>query len=296
MYFFYVLCFVSAGGVAQVQIIIREAENYDRIHGSGPRQWQIVQDDSMAATASGGAYLAALPDTRVTHDDELIEGENFSPRPGRIAVVDYTVDIPATGRYYVWVSAFSRGTEDNGVHVGSDGNWPESGRRMQWCAGKHRWTWASQQRTEADHCGEEGLIYLDVDRPGRHTISFSMREDGFRMDRWALTPTYSAPTRLPESREEILDAYVDRVYGAWPAAEAVSIEATPRTAAIPVLDGLGFRRQFTLHLRSGAQTQPRDVDLLLYYPAKATGAPVPTILNLNFRGNQAIVKRPSSTG
>jgi hypothetical protein len=56
-----------------------------------------------------------------------------------------------------------------------------------------------------------------------------------------------------------------------------------------VLDGLGFRRQFTLHLRSAAQKESREVDLLLYYPAEASEGPLPTILNLNFRGNQAIV-------
>ena len=83
--------------------------------------------------------------------------------------------------------AFSTGSEDNGIHVGIDGTWPESGQRMQWCEGKNDWTWASKQRTEKVHCGEPYLIFFEINKKGKHTISFSMREDGFRIDRFALS-------------------------------------------------------------------------------------------------------------
>src|SRR5690606_5112799 len=132
------------------------------------------------------------PDTRTTHDDELIHGRNFTNEPGTMAVLAYDVEITTPGRYYVWVRAYSTGTEDNGIHVGLDGDWPESGRRMQRCEGKNAWTWASKQRTEQEHCGVPGLIYLDIDKAGKHTVTFSMREDGFEMDAWelALDPDY----------------------------------------------------------------------------------------------------------
>ena len=58
---------------------------------------------------------------------------------------------------------------------------------MQWCDGKDLWTWASKQRTDANHCGEPYLIYLDVDTKGEHNIQFSMREDGFEFDKFILT-------------------------------------------------------------------------------------------------------------
>ncbi len=83
--------------------------------------------------------------------------------------------------------AFSSGTEDNGLHVGIDGTWPESGRRMQWCEGKNSWRWESKQRTAEEHCGEAYRIFLDVPNPGIHEIQFSMREDGFELDRWLMT-------------------------------------------------------------------------------------------------------------
>lgn len=123
----------------------------------------------------------------MTHDDKLIKGENFSNAGGEMAVISYPVNFKTTGRYYVWVRAYSTGSEDNGIHVGLDEQWPESGQQMQWCEGKNAWTWASKQRTEKVHCGEPYLIYPDIEKPGKHTIQFSMREDGFEFDKFLLT-------------------------------------------------------------------------------------------------------------
>lgn len=140
-----------------------------------------------AASASGGAYIQILPDTRRSHADKLIAGENFSNEPGKLAIVSYKVYFNSPGRYHVWVRAYSTDSEDNGLHVGLNGTWPESGQRMQWCEGKKSWRWESKQRTEAQHCGEPHKIYLDIPTPGPHTVSFSMREDGFRFDKWLMT-------------------------------------------------------------------------------------------------------------
>ncbi len=144
-------------------------------------------DPTHVAGASGGAYLEILPDTRRTHDDRLVHGTNFSPTPGKLAVLEYNIHVQTPGRYYVWVRAFSTGSEDNGLHVGIDGTWPESGQRLQWCDGKNQWRWESKQRTAVNHCGEPHKIFLDITRPGRHTVTFSMREDGFEFDKWIMT-------------------------------------------------------------------------------------------------------------
>jgi hypothetical protein len=137
--------------------------------------------------ASGGAYLELLPDTRRTHADKLTQGVNFAPAAGKMAILHYQVHFKTPGRYYVWVRAFSTGSEDNGLHVGIDGTWPESGQRLQWCDGKHQWFWESKQRTKSHHCGEAHGIFLDVEEAGEHTIQFSMREDGFEFDKWLMT-------------------------------------------------------------------------------------------------------------
>ncbi len=144
-------------------------------------------DPNHVLNASNGAYIEALPDTRRNHGEKLIGGENFSNVPGKLAIVDYKVRIQNPGRYYVWVRAFSTGTEDNGIHVGLNGEWPEHGQRLQWTDGKNTWFWDSKQRTAEVHSGVPGQIWLDIEEAGVHTVSFSMREDGFEFDKFIMT-------------------------------------------------------------------------------------------------------------
>ena len=179
-------------------LVVGEAEHFAAQFKTDVRKWYVTSktqtpqvtpdgDDNHAASASSGAYVEVLPDTRRTHGDKLIAGENFSNQPGKIAVLIYQVHFNTIGRYYVWVRAYSTGSEDNGLHVGIDGKWPESGQRLQWCEGKQSWRWESRQRTNKQHCGEPYKIFIDIDQPGMHTIEFSMREDGFEFDKWLMT-------------------------------------------------------------------------------------------------------------
>ncbi len=178
-------------------LVAVEAEHFISQSESEIRKWVEISesetsdiqpdlDENHASSASHRAYIEILPDTRSTHDDKLIHEENFSNIPGKLGIVSYAVYFRNPGKYYVWVRAYSTGTEDNGIHVGMNGQWPETGQRMQWCEGKHQWTWASKQRTQKVHCGEPYKIYLEVKEKGLHTISFSMREDGFEFDKWMM--------------------------------------------------------------------------------------------------------------
>ncbi|CAM4385669.1 DUF5060 domain-containing protein [Zobellia nedashkovskayae] len=178
--------------------VVVEAEDfYEQTH-SDKRKWYVIDADYGAKmksldqnlhfkAANGEKYIEILPDTRTNHDDKLIVGENFSNEAGKMGILHYKVNFSEAGRYYVWVRAYSTGSEDNGVHVGVDGTWPESGQRMQWCDGKDSWTWGNSQRTEERHCGVPGFIYIDIDKAGEHDIQFSMREDGFEMDQFIFT-------------------------------------------------------------------------------------------------------------
>ncbi len=179
-------------------LVAVEAEYFYKQSKTEVRQWYMYSkdvwpkvgrddDDPHCEGASNYSYIEILPDTRVTHADVLTGGENFSNEPGKLAIVHYKVHFNNPGRYYVWVRAFSTGSEDNGIHVGLDGRWPETGQRMQWCSNKMSWHWESKQRTEAVHCGEPYLIYLDIDKKGEHEITFSLREDGFEFDKFLLT-------------------------------------------------------------------------------------------------------------
>ena len=179
-------------------LVAAEAEHFVRQSATDQRAFYLTHRDetpnispdadaSHVGGASGGGYLEVLPDTRRTHADKLIKGTNFSPDAGEMAILSYQVRFRKPGRYYVWARAYCTGTEDNGLHVGLNGQWPESGQRLQWCEGKNTWRWESKQRTEAQHCGQPHKIFLDIPTAGTHTIQFSMREDGFEFDKWLMT-------------------------------------------------------------------------------------------------------------
>ena len=184
-------------------IVVVEAEDFDAVDREDARKWCLTTvdktpgiqpdpDPNHAAGAVGGAYLELLPDTRVTHGDPLVHGVSFTNTPGQCSVLYYPVIFTEPGRYYVWVRMCCTGSEDNGLHVGLDGEWPASGARLQF-TGKHgQWQWDSRQRTNKVHTGVLGQIWLDVDKPGLHTIMFSMREDGFEFDRFMLTKQQNA--------------------------------------------------------------------------------------------------------
>ncbi|MEL7342321.1 MAG: DUF5060 domain-containing protein, partial [Bacteroidota bacterium] len=182
-----------------------EAEHFYKQSKSDVRRWYRYSpreipsfrpdpDGPHINRASNNSYLEILPDTRATHDDKLIKGENFMSTPGEMAVLHYKVYINQPGRYYVWVRTFATGSEDNGLHVGIDGTWPEHGQRMQWTT-RDRWFWNNKQRTQQVHVGVPMEIYLDIEEAGEHEIMFSMREDGFEFDKFMLA-------RDPEFRPE----------------------------------------------------------------------------------------------
>lgn len=161
------------------------------------RRWYVIgpeddapnvqdRDRNHSATTASGKYIEILPDTRATHADTLTSDINFSNFPGKMGVLSYNVYFNTPGEYIVWVRAFSTGAEDNGLHVGIDGTWPESGQRVQLCKGKRQWTWSSAQRVPENHCGYPKTIRIQVPSAGIHTIHLSMREDGFELDKFVM--------------------------------------------------------------------------------------------------------------
>jgi len=104
-----------------------------------PSEWQDVSEDETD-------YAAIIPDTRLTHDDKLIRGENFTNKAGQV-----------------------------------------------------------------DHCGVIGGIWIDVPSAGRHTVEFSMREDGFIMDAFHLTLSSEMPDVLREENETSAQMKINKI-------------------------------------------------------------------------------------
>lgn len=226
LFSFCITSFIAAQSHMEIDgFVVLEAEDFSSQSLVDVRRWILFDennrshpywdsDDVHLEGASGGAYLEILPDTRSHHGETLERGVNFSNVAGEMAVLSYPVHFENPGRYYVWARAYSTGTEDNGIHIGLNGSWPKSGQRLQLCEGKGQWTWSSQQRVPDNHCGIPFTIWLDIEEPGTHLISVSMREDGFELDKLLLsldpeyTPegsgpraTWYLPTELPKKEQ-----------------------------------------------------------------------------------------------
>ncbi len=184
---------IGAATAADFTAIRVEAENFSASTGG----WTLTDHQNIPnilpdpdpphhGNASGFANMELLPDRRVTHDDENIGGVTFWGASGTGPRLEYTLDIPEPGRYMVWVKAFSTGTEDNGIHVGLNGDATPTGERIQWCGGKNNWTWSSAQRVDENHCGFTKTIFLEIDSAGNNNIVFYAREDGFEIDQFML--------------------------------------------------------------------------------------------------------------
>jgi len=190
-----------------------EAETFD----SSDVRWVLTEpgtpqttddpDPNHSDLAIGNAYLELLPDIRVTHADPTSPPVAFWSNPGIGPTLEYQVDFPEAGRYHVHVRALSTGTEDNGIYVGLNDEWPASGLRLQFCTAGQGWRWSSRQRDSGNNgpCGVEKTIWVTVENPGINTVKFSAREDGFEIDHIMLIKDKSDNTRVcsPINEDEI---------------------------------------------------------------------------------------------
>ncbi len=181
-----------------------EAEEYDSkglrwvLTDANTGQTDDDPDGNHSSSASGGKYLEVLPDYRVTHEDEFHpDGSLWNAFQGPELTFN-SIDFPEAGRYYVHLRSYSTGSEDNGAHIGIAGDFPPQARRMQWCGGKHQWTWSSAQRDSGGNgsCGREKTVYIDVPTPGSHEINIQAREDGFEVDRIVFIKDISGNTKV----------------------------------------------------------------------------------------------------
>ena len=250
-----------------------EAEAFD----TGEERWVVTDsatpaiaedpDGNHSDTSSGGVYLELLPDIRVTHEDAFSPPTAFWGQAGQGPKASYTVTFPEAGRYYVHGRAYSTGTEDNGLHIGLNNDWPLSGRAMQFCtASAKAWTWRSSQRDAGGNgsCGIEKTIYLDIPTAGDHTITISAREDGFELDRFAMIKDKSGNTRIcsPLNVNEVTckngsiesaDGFVDLRLLSTPDTTQASVgDSVNFTATLENLDAFDTATDIEISVSAGA--------------------------------------------
>jgi hypothetical protein len=171
-------------------IIAFEAEDFYRQTKTETRMWHLITEkhqpvigpDSDAphlSNASANAYLELLPDARQKDEDGINSKSSIKGMGGQAAVISYMIDLPAAGKYYVWVRAVNTDGDDNTLHVGINNTWPESGKKMVF--GSKQWKWSNTQRDT------KAAITIDVPAKGRQELMLSMREDGCEIDKVLVT-------------------------------------------------------------------------------------------------------------
>jgi len=192
----------SSVSVSYGKEIIIEAENYYAQNKTENRKWYLTSktskpkvrkdnDEPHLTGASNGKYLELLPDTMYTNKkgkSNKVEGKNYAGDPGKMAKLTYIVNFDTAGKYYLWLRGYANGTSDNSVHVGLNDEWPDSGKQLYICDQNwEKWAWSSYQITNSETCNTKNRIFIEVEKPGKNQVMFSMREDGLEFDKFLLT-------------------------------------------------------------------------------------------------------------
>lgn len=249
-------------------------ERWILMNASTPEQ-ENDPDANHSDGAGGGAYIELLPDMRVTHEDEFGPPTAIWNVTGSGPKAEYTMNFPEAGRYYVHIRAYSTGTEDNGIHVGINDTWPQSGARMQFCTAGLGWQWSGKQRDSGGNgaCGAKKTIWVTVAEAGEQTFMISAREDGFEADRIMLIKDLSDNTRIcsPTGADDIncVNGSLENIDEVVDMAVSSTISQTEIPLASSVLlsivvrnnDGYDRASDVILNVAEGVGTQWNAVDL-----------------------------------
>jgi len=164
--------------VGSQNMLVIEAENYDNNVPQGSHYWEFSSAPVPGqGSFSGAGYMNALPELNAS----INEPAHLTDAPR----LDYSVNFPVSGRYYVWLRG--NDMDGNSVHVGIDNtdsvdpndNRIGNNATTGWIVGVWRWT------RDANTAGV--VAWVDVPTPGLHTFSVWMREDRTLLDKILLT-------------------------------------------------------------------------------------------------------------
>lgn len=159
--------FVVAGNALIPGLLTVEAEHFNTNTpiASNEHQWEFTTN-STGFSADGA--MVALPDVNLNVNVDITQ----SPR------LDYNMDFPITGTYYVWLRALADSapgsSQNDSVNVGIDGMLPATSARITgFPPGGYVWSRTTIAGTPAS---------LVVTNTGPHVVNVWMREDGFIFD------------------------------------------------------------------------------------------------------------------
>lgn len=147
-------------------LLTLQAEAYNSKIARGGQDWTTISK----STLSGGLGVQVLPDMGVQIDTNIA---TTSPQ------LNYTVNIPTAGIYYIWLRGVSYGESSDSAHIGLDGVVQSTSDKITGFGGSPGWSNKTMDGTVAS---------ISVATAGVHTLNLFMREDGFLVDQISLTP------------------------------------------------------------------------------------------------------------
>ena len=150
-------------------LLAPEAEDYTGgVLDRGGNEWV----ERSASDASAETYMRVEPDDGTRRD----ASNDYRPHSPRL---DYELDFPSAGRWYVFVRGRADGNNSDSLHVGLDGSAINTSDRISGFGTS--WTWSVNTMDNGN------VPYFDVSSAGTHTVNVWMREAGMEFDRLVLS-------------------------------------------------------------------------------------------------------------
>ena len=168
--------------------VVLEAEQFGTNVAQGGYSWTANSTTGFSGTGA----MAAMPNSGTLRDSGYTTN---CPR------MDYLVNFRKTGTHQVWVRGLGATTNDDSCHIGLDGAAVSTADKITGFT--NGWGWS---RSTADG----PVATLSITNTGLHTIHVWMREDGFVIDKIALStnPLY-VPTSLGPPAGEVAVSWID---------------------------------------------------------------------------------------
>jgi len=163
-------------GTGLQNLIVVECEHFDANHSTGGSNFWT--SEAVLPGHAGSGYMAAVPDLGLSLNDQPASYTN-GPQ------LDYCLNFPVAGVYYLWLRGSTPDGLGNSVHAGLDGVsdinfYRRIGNNIpNWGDSPTAFGWVNDSAALAAR--------IVVPSAGLHTFNLWMREDGVRLDRFLLT-------------------------------------------------------------------------------------------------------------
>ena len=116
--------------------------------------------------------------------------------------LDYSIDFPTNGTYYVWLRMNAADLYGHAVHIGVDETAITSTPAGMYTNTYGSWEWTNMALDQS----QSSPVQFEVTNPGRHTINIWASEDGVAIDQLLITDSWSfVPTGIETSKAPYVD-------------------------------------------------------------------------------------------